>query len=131
MGAGADFFTANFLTGAAVFGALAGVFFVAVFAGAFFAATFFRVVFLATDDCVFAAAFFAAHLFLRAFTMLALPVALRFRFGLAGSGEAGAGTSDSPRVFDHRSCWASFMCRRAAAENFLRLVGSEIGRAHV
>jgi len=80
------------------------------FAAAFFATTFFTAAFLgafffrAAGFDFAASAFFAAHLFLRAFKMLAPPVELSFRFGLAGSGVAGAGGSDSPRIFAYRRC---------------------------
>jgi hypothetical protein len=105
-----------FLTGA--------VFFAAFFSGAFTAglvtAAFLQTVFLA--GCAFAAsARFSAHRFLVAAMIAALPAALSFRFGLAGSSVAGAGGWDSPRILAHRRCWASFIRLRAAAENFLRL----------
>jgi hypothetical protein len=72
-----------------------------------------------------AAAFFAAHRFFNAATIAALPDLLSFRFGFDVSVAAGAGVSDSPRILAQRRCWASFIRRRAAAENFFRfLVGA-------
>src|ERR1035437_8081212 len=57
-------------------------------------------------------------------TIAALPALLSFRFGFDASDLTSAGGSDSPRILAHRRCWASFIRRRAAAENFLRwLVG--------
>jgi len=75
--------------------------------------------------CAFAAsARFSAQRFFVAAMIAALPALLSFRFGFAGSVAAGAGGSDSLRSFAHRSRWASFMCRRAAADNFLRFRGA-------
>src|ERR1035438_5560438 len=77
---------------------------------------------------VSAAAFLAAQRFLSAATIAAFPALLSFRFAFGGSGMAGAGGSDSPRILAHRRCWASFMHLLAAAENFLRFhfVGSGV-----
>ena len=102
-------------------GALA-VFFLAAFFAAFFTGAVFAADFFAASGVIFtAAAFFAANLFRNAATMLALPAAVSFRFGLTGSGVTGVDEGlESPRIFAHRSCWASFMRLRAAAENFLR-----------
>ena len=66
------------------------------------------------------AAFTAAQRFRDASAIALLPAALIFRFGLAGT-VAGFAGSDSPRIFAHRRCWASFILRRASAENFRRL----------
>jgi hypothetical protein len=62
---------------------------------------------------------FRAPLLLVAAMILFMPSALFRRFGLAGS--LAAGDPDSPLILAHRRCWASFIRRRAAAENFLRL----------
>src|SRR5260370_12422680 len=85
----------------------------------FFATAFFAAAFFCTAGFGFAvAAFFSAHRFFNAATMFALPDLLSFRFlGFGASGVAGAGGSDSPRILAHRSCWASFILLRAAAEN--------------
>jgi hypothetical protein len=40
---------------------------------------------------------------------------LSFRLGFEGSGAADGAGSDSPRIFAHRRCWASFIRPRAAA----------------
>ena len=96
-------FTAAFLT--AVF-----------FATAFLLAAFFGV---RVTAFVFAALTVAQRL--RAASAIAfLPAALIFRFGLA-SALIGVDGSDSPRIFAHRRCWASFILRRVSAENFRRL----------
>ena len=67
--------------------------------GAAFAAVFLTVDSFATARAVFVATdFFAASLFRYAPTMLFLPAALSFRFGLTGSGMIGDdGDSPSPR----------------------------------
>src|ERR1035437_4272434 len=118
---GVDFFGAVFLTGAAFF---------AAFAGAVFTAAFLTPAFLAATGFGFAvAAFFAAHRFFKAATIAALPALLSLRLGFAASGVAGVGGADSPRIFAHRRCWASFIRFRAAAENFLRLPVSASGMA--
>ncbi len=96
-----------------------------LFATAVLAAVFFWV---AGFDLA-AAAFFSAHRFFNAATMFALPALLSFRFAFGASGIAGAGDSDSPRILAHRSCWASFMRRRAAAENSRRLIVGASGVA--
>jgi hypothetical protein len=67
------------------------------------------------------AVFFAAHRFFNAATIAALPALLSFRLGFEGSVVADGAGPDSLRIFAHRRCWASFIRRRAAAENFLRL----------
>ena len=110
----------TFFALAAVF--LAGAAFFAIFTGAFFAVAFFTAVFLATTGLAFAAALFAAHRFFKAATMFALPALLSFRLAFGAPEVAGAGGSGFPRIFAHRSCWASFMRLRAAAENFRRLI---------
>ena len=84
-----------------------------------YAAVFLAVVFLAGFGV--AVTFLAAHRFFKAATIAALPALLSLRFGFDGSGATGAGGADSPRILAHRRCWASFIRRRAAAENFLRL----------
>ena len=54
-----------------------------------------------------------------------MPSALIRRFGFAGFDVTRDGGSDVPLIAAHRRCWASFIFRRAAAENFLRfLVGA-------
>ena len=55
--------------------------------------------------------------------MAFLPAAESFRLAFGASGLACAGGSDSPRILAHRRRWASFIRRRVAAENFLRLPG--------
>jgi hypothetical protein len=70
---------------------------------------------------------FSAHRFLVAAIILFMPSALIRRFGLAGS--FAAGDPDSPLILAHRRCWASFIRRRAAAENFLRLCVGVSARA--
>jgi hypothetical protein len=141
-------FVAVFLAGVLRLAAFAG----GAFTAAFLTGAFFRAIRLATGDCAFAAALFAAFFapffrpaatflaatgcalaasarfsaqrFLSAATIAALPALLSFRLGFVVSAAAGAGGSDSPRTFAHRRCWASFILRRAAAENFLRLRGA-------
>lgn len=76
--------------------------------------------FFAAGECAFNADFFAAQRFFKAATMFALPALLSVRFGLAGAGAVGAGGAASPRTFAHLRCWASFMRRIAAGENFRR-----------
>jgi hypothetical protein len=82
------------------------------------------VTFFATGGAVFtaAAALFAAHRFFKAATMFALPALLSFLLGFEGAFVAGAGGSSSLRTLGHRSCCASFIRLRAAAENFRRLI---------
>src|SRR5258708_11084149 len=108
-------------------------FFCGLFTAAYFVAftgAFFAVAFSATAGAVFtAAAFFAAHRFFKAATMFALPALLSFLCGFDGAFVAGAGGSDSPRILAHRSCWASFIRLRAAAENFRRLIVGVSGLA--
>ena len=103
----------------------AGDFFTdAFFTGAFFFAAFLTAAF-AEAGCAFAAAFFAAQRFFKAATIAALPALLSFRFGFAGSGvDAGAGGSDSPRIFAHLALCAMAIFRREAAENLRFLVGA-------
>jgi hypothetical protein len=116
----ADFFGAVFWT-ATLVAAFLTVFF-AAFAGAVFNAAFLTPAFLAATGFGLAvAAFFAAHRFFKAATIAALPALLSLRLGFGASGVAGAGGADSPRIFAHRRCWASFIRFRAAAENFFRL----------
>ena len=78
----------------------------------------------------FFVAVFPAQRFFKAATIAALPAALslRFVFGTGAVTAAGTGASDSPLIFAHRRCWASFIRLRAVAENFLRLpfVGSGV-----
>src|ERR1039457_2020610 len=99
--------------------------FFAAFAGALFTTVFLPAVFLVAVCATFAAsARFSANRFLVAAMILFIPSSLIRRFAFAGSGVAGAGGADSPRILAHRFCWASFMRRRAVAESFLRwLVG--------
>src|SRR5664279_5048061 len=69
----------------------------------------------------FAAAFCKRQRFFVAAMILAIPSLLIRRFGPVAFGIVGTGGADSPRIFAHRRCWASFMRCRAAAENFFRL----------
>jgi hypothetical protein len=112
---------------AAASGAFAALFFdfvtagfLAVFTGASFAAARFAVAFFAATGAVFAA-WNAAQRFLVASEIAFRPAALILRFGFAASDVSGAVASDSPRILAHRRCCASFIRRRAAAENFRRL----------
>ena len=112
------FFATGFF-GAALLAAAA---FFAAFTGAFFTAVFLEAVFFLAAGFGFAVAvFFAAHRFFNAATIAALPALLSFRLGFEGVVVADGAGLDSPRIFAHRRCWASFIRRRAAAENFLRL----------
>jgi hypothetical protein len=89
------------------------------------ATDFLAAAFLATAGAAFpASARTRSQRALIAPTIAALPALLSFRFGFDASDLTSAGGSDSPRILAHRRCWASFIRRRAAAENFLRwLVG--------
>ncbi len=82
-----------------------------------------QAVFFATGVSLLGRLSSAAHRFFNAATMFARPALLSVRLGFDGAVlAAGAGEADSPRILAHRSCWASFMRRRTAAERFLRSV---------
>src|ERR1017187_2325494 len=86
------------------------------FLAAFLVAAFFRAVFSAVSTL------FCAHRRRRASWIAFLPAALSFRLGFGATAVAGADGSDSPLMLAHRRCCASRILRRAAAENFLRLL---------
>jgi hypothetical protein len=121
--AGAVFLTAVFLAGPFCFAAFVGV--------AFVPAAFFRAAFLEVFSCCALAALTLAHRSFVAAMILAIPALLIRRLGFGASGVASAGGSDSPRIFAHLRCWASFMRHRAAAENFLRFLVGASGVAGV
>jgi hypothetical protein len=106
------FLTAVFLAGPLCFTAFASV--------ALVPAAFFRAAFLEAFSCCALAALTLAHRSYVAAMILAIPALLIRRLGFGASGVASAGGSDSARIFAHLRCWASFMCRRAAAEIFFR-----------
>jgi hypothetical protein len=110
-------------------------FFAAFFTATFFAAAFVDA-FLSGADCAFSAALCRFQRFFVAAIIFFIPSALIFRFGfgasgVAGSGVAGAVASDVPLAAAQRLCCASFIRRRAAALNFLRLPGTDCGVAAV
>lgn len=109
--------------------AVAVFFFVATFFTAFLT-VFLAAVFVALPVCAFAALanrqrFFVAEI------IRFMPSALIRRLGFDGSDVDRDGGSDVPLIAAHRRCWASFMCRRAAAENFRRLLVRAAGVAAV
>jgi hypothetical protein len=115
-----DLLTAAFLTGALFFTVLAGNAVPADFLSAVFLG-------LACFSAAASAARFNPHRFLVAAMILFMPSSLIRRFGVGGSGVAGAGGTDSPRVFAQRSCCASFIRLRTAALRFMPLRGEDPG----
>jgi hypothetical protein len=103
------------LTGAVFLDALANEALATVLTGDLFRAAFLE----AFSYCALAALTLAHRSFVAA-TILAIPALLIRRLGFGASGVASAGGSDSTRIFAHLRCWASFMRRRVAAENFFR-----------
>jgi len=99
-------------------------FFTATFLGTFLTAAFFRAVFVTLPGCAFAALANRQRFFVAAIIRF-MPSSLIRRLGFGGSDVARDGGSDVTLIAAHRRCWASFMRRRAAAENFRRfLVGA-------
>jgi hypothetical protein len=80
---------------------------------------------------VVAFAAFAALAFFRFATSAAFVAAdsFRFAFGAATRTGAGDGGSDSPRILAHLAFCATAIFLRAAAENFLRVLGVASGAA--
>src|ERR1017187_5164337 len=93
------------------------------FLAAFLVAAFFRAVFSAVSTL------FCAHRRRRASWIAFLPAALSFRLGFGATAVAAADGADSPLMLAHRRCCASRIRRRAAAENFLRLLVGATGVA--
>jgi len=113
----AAFFVTAFLTGATFFAAFAGGALTAVF----LVAVFWAAAFLFAACSAFAAsarfAALAARAFARFATIAALPALLSFRLGFLDFGVAGAGGSDSPRIFAHLAFCAIAIFRLEAALN--------------
>jgi hypothetical protein len=110
---------AAFLTGPLFFAGFAGNAFVTALLAAAFVLV--GADFFAVAACAFAA-FANRQRFFVAATIRFMPSSLIRRLDFGGSDVAAeTGGPDSPRIFAHRRCWASFIRFRAAEENLLRL----------